>query len=72
MSEETQSQQSEPKPAPRADSSDLLGGIVLIALGVLFLLGKFVPDFSFSDYWPVLLIVVGAGLLWKARKGRGE
>jgi len=68
MSEETQAQPSGPKPAPRADSSNLIGGIVLITLGILFLLGKLLPDFSFSDYWPVLLIVLGGALLWKARK----
>jgi len=68
MSEETHTQPPEPKPVPRTDSSDLMGGIVLIALGLLFLLGKLLPDFSISDYWPVLLIVIGAGLLWKARK----
>jgi hypothetical protein len=68
MSEETHTQTPEPKPAPRADSSNLMGGIILIALGLLFLLGKLLPGFSFSDYWPVLLIVIGAGLLWKARR----
>ena len=68
MSEETHTQPAEPKLVPRTDSSNLLGGIVLIALGLLFLLGKLLPDFNFSDYWPVLLIVIGAGLLWKARK----
>jgi hypothetical protein len=68
MSEETHPQPPEAKPASRTDSSNLIGGIVLITLGVLFLLGKLLPDFSFSDYWPVLLIVIGAGLLWKARK----
>jgi hypothetical protein len=68
MSEETHTPSPEPKPVPRTDSSNLMGGIVLITLGLLFLLGKLLPDFSFSDYWPVLLIVIGAGLLWKARK----
>ena len=68
MADEMNTQKAETKPAARADSSNLIGGIVLITLGVLFLLGRLLPDFSFSDYWPVLLIVLGAGLLWKARK----
>jgi len=68
MSEEIHTQSPEPKPARRTDESNLIGGIILIALGVLFLLGKLLPDFNFSDYWPVLLIIVGAGLLWKSRK----
>jgi hypothetical protein len=68
MNDTANTQPQESKPAPR-DSSNLIGGIVLITLGLLFLLGKLLPDFSFSDYWPVLLIVLGAGLLWKARRG---
>jgi hypothetical protein len=68
MSEEINAQSPGPKPTRRHDTSNLIGGIILIALGLLFLLGKLLPDFSFSDYWPVLLIVIGAGLLWKARK----
>lgn len=68
MADAMNTQKAETKPAARVDSSNLIGGIVLITLGVLFLLGRLLPDFSFSDYWPVLLIVLGAGLLWKARK----
>lgn len=68
MSEEIHTQSPEPKPARWTDNSNLIGGIFLIALGLLFLLGKLLPDFNFSDYWPVLLIIVGAGLLWKSRK----
>jgi hypothetical protein len=67
MSEERTTGTQGGTPAQR-DSSNLIGGIVLITLGLLFLLGKLLPDFSFSDYWPVLLIVLGAALLWKARQ----
>lgn len=34
------------------------GPVVLITLGVLFALNNFTP-YSFSETWPVLLIVVG-------------
>lgn len=68
MSEEMNAKPPEPTPARRPDSPNLIGGIVLITLGVLFLLARLLPDFSFSDYWPVLLVVLGAGLLWKSRK----
>lgn len=41
-------------------------GYVLIGIGVLFLFNNFLPGFSFSDYWPLLLIALGIGILWNA------
>ena len=46
----------------------LTGAVVLIVLGILFLAENTVPDFSFADYWPLLLIAIGATLLWRARR----
>ncbi len=49
-------------------------GIVLIALGIFFQLRRLnVIDWSLGDVWPVLLIVLGGALLWRAvgRKGQG-
>lgn len=51
----------------------LVGGIILICLGMLFLLRQFIPAFSFEKLWPVLLIVVGVlvvftGFLSKKQK----
>lgn len=41
----------------------LVAGLILIALGVLFLAENFYPGFSawrlIAHYWPVILIVVG-------------
>lgn len=50
----------------RKDSRML--GVVLIALGVIFLAENFLPFFSFWDYWPVLLIGIGSWLLLKSSK----
>ena len=41
-----------------------IGGIVLIVLGALFLLDNFIPHFGFDDFWPLVLIAIGAGMLW--------
>jgi hypothetical protein len=58
---------SEPHPhLPRRNNA--LGGIVLIALGLLFLADNLMPGFDLSDYWPVILIAIGLGLLWKSRQ----
>ncbi len=39
-------------------------GYILIGIGLLFLFDNFVPEFNFGDFWPILLIAIGAGILW--------
>ncbi len=41
------------------DRYGLTGPIVLVALGVMFLLGQFAPGWGVSKTWPALLIVIG-------------
>ena len=50
----------------------LIGGLVLITLGILFLFAEFVPSVDFSDLWPILLVVIGIGLLITSVSGRRE
>ncbi|MBM2810356.1 MAG: hypothetical protein HW416_1115 [Chloroflexi bacterium] len=54
---------SEPHPRRRRAG----GAFVLIALGILFLAGNFglLGWFSWSLYWPLILIGIGAFMLWK-------
>jgi hypothetical protein len=52
----------------RHEHRGVTGGLVLIAIGVLFLLQNVLPDFHFGDYWPLILIAVGIGLLWSSRR----
>jgi phage shock protein C len=42
---------------------NLIGGLVLITLGILFLADEFIPNINFGDLWPIILIVIGGGLL---------
>ena len=38
----------------------MLGALLLITLGILFLLNNLYPaQFQFSEMWPVILIVIG-------------
>jgi len=45
---------------------NLIGGLVLITLGILFLIDKFVPRVDFGDLWPIILVVAGIGLIFNS------
>jgi len=49
----------------------LTAPILLITLGVLFLVGQFIPDWGVEKTWPVILIISGLSKLiesaWAAR-----
>ena len=51
------------KPFPdyekRKHDGNLIAGIILITVGALFLIARFIPRIDFGDLWPVLLIVAG-------------
>lgn len=55
--------QFEPKKEKRNRHGNLTGGLILITLGILFLVARFVPNIDFGDLWPVILIVVGITVL---------
>ncbi len=46
----------------------VFGGTILILLGILFLLDNLFPYFDFGDYWPIILIVRGVGIIIKATR----
>jgi phage shock protein PspC (stress-responsive transcriptional regulator) len=63
---------SSPQPQPTAKTDvrpgrgTIVGGLILIVLGLLFLGENFLPDFHFVDYWPLILVAIGAGLVYKS------
>ena len=46
----------------------VFGGTILILLGILFLLDNLFPRFDFGDYWPIILIALGVGIIIKASR----
>jgi hypothetical protein len=42
-------------------------GILLIVIGLLLLVHQLFPDLSSILFWPLILIAIGAWLLWRAR-----
>lgn len=67
-SSDDQSEEMKMQTISPADKRSLWGGVILIGLGVLFLMDNYIPRFNFSDYWPLILIGVGVGLLLNAKK----
>jgi phage shock protein PspC (stress-responsive transcriptional regulator) len=51
---------------PASPDRSIIGGAVLIILGVLFLLDRYL-DIDFSDLWPFMLIAIGLWLIFKDR-----
>jgi phage shock protein PspC (stress-responsive transcriptional regulator) len=43
-------------------------GVILVVLGAIFLANNFVPRLHFSDYFPLILIAIGIGLLINSKK----
>lgn len=48
---------------PQANKSSLIVGLILIGLGALGLIHRFVPAFNWQMVWPIILIVLGLVLL---------
>ncbi len=64
----SKSYQAEPMPPfqfekEKSTRGGLIGGLVLITLGSIFLADKLIPMIDFGDLWPVILVVVGAVLI---------
>ncbi|MBK7030229.1 MAG: PspC domain-containing protein [Bacteroidales bacterium] len=64
----SKSYQAEPMPPfqfekEKSTRGGLIGGLVLITLGSIFLADKLIPRIDFGDLWPIILVVVGAVLI---------
>lgn len=47
---------------------NVIGGLVLITLGIIFLADEFIPWISFQKLWPLILISIGIGMLYTNSK----
>ena len=50
-------------PVKPENRNGLIGGIVLISLGLIFLANRFIPNINFHDLWPLALVVLGGVLI---------
>jgi phage shock protein PspC (stress-responsive transcriptional regulator) len=52
-----------PVPVRHENRNGLIGGIVLITLGMIFLANRFIPNINFHNMWPLVLVVIGGVLI---------
>jgi len=52
----------------RVHQGQLLGGIIVIIVGLIFLGDNFLPWLNFGKLWPVILVIVGIWLLIKRER----
>lgn len=45
------------------NQGNLIGGLILITIGGIFLMERFIPRIDFGDLWPIILIIVGIAVL---------
>ncbi|OGU26786.1 MAG: hypothetical protein A2057_06305 [Ignavibacteria bacterium GWA2_35_9] len=43
-------------------------GIILLVLGVIFLADNFIPRIRLGDFWPLILVAAGIGILLNAKR----
>jgi len=60
----------------RVARSSVVVPLLLIGVGALFLLSRWYPDFNpwpvVWKYWPLLLILIGAGMFWDVAQKRND
>lgn len=45
------------------NKGSLIAGLILISVGVIFLIDRFIPRIDFGDLWPLVLVIAGVALL---------
>ncbi|HPT13932.1 MAG TPA: PspC domain-containing protein [Bacteroidales bacterium] len=52
-----------PEKSNQPGRGGLIGGLILITLGCIFLADRFIPNINFHDLWPLILVMIGAVLI---------
>lgn len=50
-------------PEKAKNNGGLIGGVLLISFGLIFLANRFVPYINFHELWPLILVVFGGVLI---------
>jgi len=66
--EESTFNKKEEKQESGVDSANISMGLMLLSAGILLLVNNLIPTFNFRKFWPVVLIIVGVGLILGHKK----
>jgi phage shock protein C len=55
-------------PIKKSNSGRMIAGTILIAIGLIFFADRYIPSFEFWDVMPIVILVVGALLIWNSLK----
>jgi len=50
------------------DMANISMGLLLLSAGILLLVNNLIPEFNFKKFWPLILIIVGGGLMIGSKK----
>jgi uncharacterized membrane protein len=50
-----------------ARNGGMMGGVILIVLGGIFLVSQFVPGVDIGKLWPLILVAIGVGIILRRR-----
>jgi len=53
-------------------NNNMATGLVLIALGLIFLFAQYIPEISWRTVWPILLIILGLVFIIPSKKNSNE
>jgi phage shock protein C len=72
--DETTTQESpgpQPYYPPRRNNGALIFGLILIAIGAIFLIDRFLPNIHlhFHDFWPFIVVIAGIALIVSSLTG---
>jgi len=57
---------------PRRNNGALIAGLILICIGAIFLIDRFLPDIRihFHDFWPLIIVFAGIALIISSLSGK--
>ena len=61
----------QPMYPPRQNNGALIVGLILIVIGGIFIVDRFLPQirFHFHDFWPIIIVIAGIVLIYSSFSG---